>query len=70
MATRHSGARTRSGSHPASHCHGLPTYQFVSVVDMVRVLIENFPDDFPGGGPSTDDHGDHGGHGTHSAGGS
>lgn len=28
------------------HCHALPNYQFTSAVDMVRRLIDNFPDDF------------------------
>jgi hypothetical protein len=31
----------------SAHCHGLPAYQFASMVDMVRVLIHYFPDDFP-----------------------
>lgn len=29
------------------HCHALPAYEFVSAVDMVRVLIDTYPDDFP-----------------------
>lgn len=51
----------------SAHCHGLPAYRFLSVVDMVRALIDNFPDDFP-----TDEHGGHdepddhpSGHGSH-----
>lgn len=28
------------------HCHALPNYQFPSAVDMIRRLIDNFPDDF------------------------
>ena len=28
------------------HCHALPNYQFTSAIDMVRRLIDNFPDDF------------------------
>lgn len=29
------------------HCHSLPNYQTLSAVDMVKALIDNFPDDFP-----------------------
>lgn len=29
------------------HCHSLPNYQFASAVDMVKRLIDIFPDDFP-----------------------
>ena len=33
-------------------CHSLPNYQFVSAIDMVKQLIETFPDDFaPGAAP-------------------
>jgi len=56
----------------SAHSHGLPTYRFVSVVDMVRALIDNFPDDFPAGDLPDDEHdghGDHGGHEMHDAGG-
>ena len=28
------------------HCHSLPNYQFASAVEMVKRLIDNFPDDF------------------------
>lgn len=28
------------------YCHALPNYQFASAVDMIRRLIDNFPDDF------------------------
>ncbi|HYO99609.1 MAG TPA: hypothetical protein VER76_05425 [Pyrinomonadaceae bacterium] len=28
------------------HCHSLPNYQFTSAIDMVRRLIDNFPEDF------------------------
>jgi hypothetical protein len=28
------------------HCHSLPNYQTTSAVDMVKALIDNFPDDF------------------------
>ena len=28
------------------HCHSLPNYQFASAVDMVKRLIDSFPDDF------------------------
>src|SRR5215211_5245621 len=31
----------------SAHCHGLPAYQFLSVVDLVRTLIDSFPEDFP-----------------------
>lgn len=30
--------------------HGLPNYQFTSVIDLVRALITYFPDEFPPGG--------------------
>src|SRR4029450_187098 len=29
------------------HCHALPNYQFASAVDMVKRLIDIFPEDFP-----------------------
>jgi hypothetical protein len=29
------------------HCHALPNYQFASAMDLVKQLIENFPEDFP-----------------------
>ncbi|GAA1190444.1 hypothetical protein F4556_000771 [Kitasatospora gansuensis] len=48
------------------HCHALPAYQVLSAVDIVRALIDNFPDDFPAaGGGGGDDHGSHGGHPGH-----
>lgn len=28
------------------HCHSLPNYQFSSAINMVKTLIDNFPDDF------------------------
>lgn len=28
------------------HCHSLPNYQFASALDMVKRLIDNFPEDF------------------------
>ena len=28
------------------HCHSLPNYQFASAVDMIKTLIDNFPEDF------------------------
>ena len=37
-----------------AHCHGLPAYQFASLVDVVRALIEYFPDEFPAGEPTDD----------------
>lgn len=57
------------------HCHALPNYQFASAVEMVKRLIDIFPDDFPtqqGGGDATGGHegrhdaghGGRGGHGT------
>ena len=32
------------------HCHSLPNYQFASAVDMVKRLIDAFPEDFPSHG--------------------
>ncbi len=29
------------------HCHSLPNYQVASAIDMVKALVDNFPDDFP-----------------------
>lgn len=29
------------------HYHGLPAYSWLSAVDLVRQLIDSFPDDFP-----------------------
>jgi hypothetical protein len=48
----------------SAHCHGLPAYQFLSVVDLVRTLIEYFPEDFPPAGAASghQEHGAHGGH--------
>jgi len=42
------------------HYHPVPNLSFVSAVDMVKSLIDTFPDDFEGG----DGHGD-GGHDDH-----
>ncbi len=42
----------------SAHCHGLPAYQFTSVVDLVKALIAYFPDEF---GPSEPDQTQHGG---------
>ena len=28
------------------HCHSLPSYQFQSALDMVKAIIDLFPDDF------------------------
>lgn len=44
------------------HCHDLPAYEFVSAVDMVRVLIDTYPDEFPDAGTrgNGDDHQPHG----------
>jgi len=33
------------------HCHSLPSYQFGSAMDMVKTLIDNFPEDFAGQKP-------------------
>ncbi|MFC8094856.1 hypothetical protein [Streptomyces sp. NPDC057301] len=50
------------------HSHALPTYEFLSATDTIRALIENFPDDFPGGdrpgGNGNGGHPDHHGHET------
>ncbi|KJE22306.1 hypothetical protein FF36_03375 [Frankia torreyi] len=45
----------------SAHCHGLPAYQLPSLVDLVRVLIRTFPDEFsphptPGDGHDGDGH--------------
>lgn len=29
------------------HCHSLPNYQFDSALDMIRAVIDAFPEDFP-----------------------
>jgi hypothetical protein len=29
------------------HCHSLPNYQFDSAMDMVKAIIDAFPEDFP-----------------------
>ncbi|MCX4964758.1 hypothetical protein OHA98_07950 [Streptomyces sp. NBC_00654] len=29
------------------HCHALPAYHFLSAVDTVRTLIDNYPDEYP-----------------------
>ncbi|WP_406256944.1 hypothetical protein [Streptomyces nigra] len=49
------------------HCHALPTYEFRSATDTIRALIENFPDDFPGGDHPGGDHGNGGHPGHHQA---
>src|SRR5215472_13047583 len=38
-------------------CHAMPNYSFTSAIDLVKSMIEVFPDDFPEGGQ--------GGHRTH-----
>lgn len=46
------------------HCHALPNYQFQSAVDLIKGLIDEFPEDFPpaGGGGHGGGHGHaHGG---------
>ncbi|CAJ59207.1 MULTISPECIES: hypothetical protein [Frankia] len=54
----------------SAHCHGLPAYQLPSLVDLVRVLIRTFPEEFspqpsPAEGHEGHDHEghDHGGSG-------
>lgn len=42
------------------HHHAVPNYVFPSALDLVRQLIDAFPDDFHAG--PGDDHGGHGGH--------
>ena len=29
------------------HCHSLPNYQFASAIDLIKTIIDSFPDDFP-----------------------
>jgi hypothetical protein len=29
------------------HCHSLPNYQFDSALDMLKAVIDSFPEDFP-----------------------
>ncbi|MFI5531214.1 hypothetical protein ACIA8O_22055 [Kitasatospora sp. NPDC051853] len=45
------------------HCHALPAYQVASAVELVRALIDAFPDDFGPGGNHEHDH-DHHEHGS------
>jgi hypothetical protein len=49
------------------HCHSLPNYQSTSLIDVLRHLIDAYPDDFPpgGGGGHSHGHGRPGGHGGH-----
>jgi hypothetical protein len=35
------------GNNGQLHCHALPNYQFASAMDLVKRLIETFPEDFP-----------------------
>jgi hypothetical protein len=55
----------------SAHCHGLPAYQLPSLVDLVRVLIRTFPDEFTPQGPPADggdagrEHEGHEGHEDH-----
>jgi hypothetical protein len=47
------------------HIHSLPNYEFGSAVDLVRRLIDIFPEEFtgqPGSGGGSGGHGGHGGH--------
>ncbi len=41
------GGHIELGNDGRLHYHGLPTYGWVSAVDMCRQLIDSFPDDFP-----------------------
>lgn len=41
------------------HCHSLPNYQFASAVDMVKTLIDNFPEEFQGPADQPGGHGPH-----------
>lgn len=46
-------------------CHAMPNYSFMSAVDLVKQLIETFPDDFDPKAHHPDEHGGHvygGGH--------
>jgi hypothetical protein len=45
-----------------AHAHGLPTYEFASLVDVIRALIEFFPDEFPPSGEPPPAPAHHGGH--------
>jgi hypothetical protein len=45
------------------HCHALPNYQFTSAIDLVKSLIENFPEDFPQEPASGEPAGGQSGHG-------
>jgi hypothetical protein len=49
------------------HYHPMPNISFGSAVDMVKQLINAFPDDFPApdGGDGHDEHDEHDGHGEH-----
>jgi hypothetical protein len=43
-------------------CHALPNYTFSSAVDMVKAMVDVFPEDFSGTpGPGEHEHGSHGG---------
>jgi hypothetical protein len=44
---RHVPVHVSVGNDGDVHCHALPAYEFVSAVDMVRVLIDTYPEDFP-----------------------
>jgi|SRR5215467_10680771 len=44
------------------HCHSLPNYQFASAVDMIKTLIDNFPEDFAAQKRPQRRSGSHGGH--------
>jgi hypothetical protein len=60
------------GNDGSVHCHSLPNYVSGSMIDVMRRMIDVYPDDFPpsgaGGGTSggvgAEGHGRHGGHAT------
>ena len=44
------------------HCHALPNYRFASAIELVKELIETYPQDFPLTPPSPPNPNGHGGH--------
>lgn len=44
------------------HHHAVPNYVFASAIDLVKQLIDTFPDDFDGRSGGDHGHGDRGGH--------
>jgi len=61
-ASAHIGVSNRG----MTHTHGLPAYEFASVVDLVKAVIDNFPNEFLSSQPGDDMHGGPGGHQRHS----